>query len=105
MNIYWGYFLFTNEERIASHQKEICYKYRDMEFNGTISSCFIDHSNKGTYSFKILGKEDTLTLWYFGNSYLEVGDSIIKESGKTEYVIFKKNYSDSVKILKFSCEK
>ncbi len=98
------YHFSKHKEKKAKKQATICEKYFESQFSGIVDYCFIDHSKKGRHYFRIKDSSDTLRMWYYGTYGLAIGDSIVKEKGKPEYVIYKKQYSDSILVLKFSCK-
>jgi|GEM_PF-1974268 hypothetical protein len=98
--LFWIYYVITNQKRDITNQKMICNKYRNMDFKGVIREVKRNYKMKLDI-FLFDNDSSVYTMWYYGNSFLEKGDSIVKEAGKSEYIIYKKNYPDSILVLKF----
>lgn len=99
----WCSYYLKNDERNSIAQARACKVFRNASYKGVVEGCFINYRNKGTYSFKLKGNNDTLTMWKYGNTNLENGDSIVKEAGESKYIIYKHIFPDSVLVLKFNC--
>ncbi len=81
-------------------QNKICEERKKDGFAGVIDTIYIDSKAR---KFQLKNNSRELSLWYYGNSYIAIGDSISKKPNKSEYYIYKLVYPDSVIILNFTC--
>lgn len=75
-------------------------KQEEIEYRGILKEVFLDANNRNQYTYRIQTNDSTInqTVTPYSKSfdYTEVGDSIIKEKGKLQITIKKKESNFSV---------
>jgi hypothetical protein len=96
--------IFKAPNLLEYNENRNCAKEIDCQYFGMIDSVNTSLYIKSWYFF-IENNRTRHYLWKNTVKYLAKGDSIVKTSGESQYIIFKKSINnDSILILKFDCD-
>ncbi|MCP4456564.1 MAG: hypothetical protein GY816_00830 [Cytophagales bacterium] len=100
------YFKKSYSNNRYATKEDICNTDIYDSFEGKVHKAFFDASHKGVLTVVLSDRQKQLSslLPNYGKSPIMSGDSIVKLSGKSYYVVYKRSVADSVIRLDFDCD-
>ena len=98
---------YHRKNSYISHE-ESCQRSKSLFFSGTIEDAHYDNMNKNAFTIKLKHVDQKLILAdIYGHAKCPVakGDSIVKQSGESYYLVYKASVADSVIMLDFDCDR